>query len=569
MSNVDDRITQLERRINTLETLVRKLAADPLPPSPGPLPPTPAGPVSEMLARRELQSATRASAPASTRAAGSPTDDISLSATTVLGFGGVAALVLAAAYLIRLAIDTGWLTPTRQIAAAGIFGLALIVSGIALDKRIGRYAALLPAGGVAVLYLTVYGAHVIHRLIGGSTAVVGVAAVSLGALAIRAHYGNNIYLLFAVVGTYVAPLLLDTLTARTTDLIMYFAVWDIVFCLIAYQTRQRAGYLIAAYLAFAMFDASWRMINSPDWMEIAQFHAFQFLLFSAATVAHSYRNRQPLTTNEAYWHMPPLLFFYVMECSILYDHMPDALPWLAAASALPLIGALWITKNRLSSDRPGELIVTAYCALVFFHAFYLELVATPYKPLCGTAVALILAMGARWRPDLIARFWPIAVATLVIFVLTVFALAANVAPSTVVAPELLALVNAALLSAYANGADRKIFGIDCRLFLYVGHALAMSAAANYADNRILVSLIWGAIAVASLTVAISKRDQTLGQSALWVFGAFAGKVLLFDLAESGALVKIACLVVLGASMYLGGILYRRISAGEHVAIAGS
>ena len=50
-------------------------------------------------------------------------------ATSILGWGGALALVLAAAYLIRLAIDTGWLTPVRQVGLAAIAGLALIAAG--------------------------------------------------------------------------------------------------------------------------------------------------------------------------------------------------------------------------------------------------------------------------------------------------------------------------------------------------------------------------------------------------------------------------------------------------------
>jgi uncharacterized membrane protein len=46
--------------------------------------------------------------------------------TSILGWGGAVAFALAASYLIRLAIDTGWLTPVRQVAFAAIAGLVLV-----------------------------------------------------------------------------------------------------------------------------------------------------------------------------------------------------------------------------------------------------------------------------------------------------------------------------------------------------------------------------------------------------------------------------------------------------------
>jgi uncharacterized membrane protein len=76
-----------------------------------------------------------------------------------LGWGGAVAFALAASYLIRLAIDTGWLTPVRQVAFAAIAGLVLIGTGFALRNFDRQYAGLLPAGGIAILFLSIYGGH--------------------------------------------------------------------------------------------------------------------------------------------------------------------------------------------------------------------------------------------------------------------------------------------------------------------------------------------------------------------------------------------------------------------------
>jgi hypothetical protein len=79
--------------------------------------------------------------------------------TSILGWGGAVAFALAASYLIRLAIDTGWLTPVRQVAFAAIAGLVLIGTGFALRNFDRQYAGLLPAGGIAILFLSIYGGH--------------------------------------------------------------------------------------------------------------------------------------------------------------------------------------------------------------------------------------------------------------------------------------------------------------------------------------------------------------------------------------------------------------------------
>src|SRR5574341_23980 len=99
--------------------------------------------------------------------------------TSILGWGGAVALVLAAAYLIRLAVESGWLTPVRQVALAAIAGLAMIAAGFVLRNVNRQYAGLLPAGGVAILFLSIYGAHLFYGFVEAAPATVAVIVVCL------------------------------------------------------------------------------------------------------------------------------------------------------------------------------------------------------------------------------------------------------------------------------------------------------------------------------------------------------------------------------------------------------
>ena len=57
----------------------------------------------------------------------------------------------------------------------------------------------------------------------------------------------------------------------------------------------------------------------------------------------------------------------------------------------------------------------------------------------------------------------------------------------------------------------------------------------------------------------------LGQSSLLVFGATAGKVLLYDLSGAQPLARIISLVVLGATFYVGGMFYQRLAGVRNTA----
>ncbi|MDQ3776622.1 MAG: hypothetical protein M3461_20845 [Pseudomonadota bacterium] len=96
------------------------------------------------------------------------------------------------------------------------------------------------------------------------------------------------------------------------------------------------------------------------------------------------------------------------------------------------------------------------------------------------------------------------------------------------------------------------------LLLYTGHISAMAAAVHLLHEPIVESTAWGLLALACLGLSLWRRDWLLGQSSLLVFGATAGKVLLYDLSGAPPMGRIVSLVVLGVTFYVGGMLYQRM-----------
>ncbi|MDH4134392.1 MAG: hypothetical protein OEV31_06350, partial [Gammaproteobacteria bacterium] len=97
------------------------------------------------------------------------------------------------------------------------------------------------------------------------------------------------------------------------------------------------------------------------------------------------------------------------------------------------------------------------------------------------------------------------------------------------------------------------------LAVYAAHVGVMVAVLREADNALLVSLGWGTLALVTLGLAFQGNDRVLGQSSLFVFMTMLVKVILFDLAGAAPLVRIGSLVAAGISLYVGGLLYRRLA----------
>lgn len=538
----DERLAAIESRLARIEALFAGSLTQA---------PTPASPPAAVT--RPAQAASRPQPPKLT------TRDDSSSAANILGWGGAIALVLAASYLIRLAIDSGWLTPTRQVAFAAIFGLILVASGFVLRRDYRRYAGLLPAAGIAILFIAIYGGHMYHHIIGLRAAGISVIAICAASLWLSRTFESDLYALFAVAGSYSAPFLLERVSGSLTDIAVYYSAWGIVFSVFAVWHGRRLIYLLALYLALIGFDFIASGHGQGRWVEVLAFQTAQFAIFGVATAVFSIRHESPLTTRDALAHLPPLLLFYFLQYNLLRQHLPTYAPWIAVGSLAALAALYGIARARLARSLPGgELLLWSYAALVLFHAGFMESVPTEWAPWIALVV-VPLAIVATLREDGVGARWPVWVAVGIFFVANFMCTIFNMNLDNVPGRQWLPVVYALMLYlGYWLGTQRDTFGRFKALLLYMGHVSAMTAAVRILNEPIIESAVWGLLAIACLALAWQQRDKLLRQSSLAVFGAAAAKVMLYDLAGASPVARIVGLVVLGVTFYAGGLLYQRL-----------
>ncbi len=488
----------------------------------------------------------------------------SLPITQILGWTGATAIVLAMAYLIRLALDTGWLTPERQLALAVITGFALIGTGLWLRAADRVYASLLPAGGLVILFLSIYGAHLYYRFIEVQAAAGLVLLTCVAALWLGRLFASELYALFAVLGSYSAPFLLPALYGSVMDLVVYFSAWSAAFCAYSVWIGNRRPYLLAAYLALLGFNYLWRDMAPTEWVAAFAFQVIQFAIFLGGAASFSIVRMRPMVQAEALAHLPLLLIFYALQYELLDAHLPAFAPWIALASAAILLLAYGVARQLMGLPlESGATLVGAYAALAIFHAGYMELVPGEFEP--WVALLLLPAIGVyvRSRGRDAGIGWPVQALVGVIFTLNYLRVVALTDIDDVPGHNLLALLYAAELyvAYYLTRRISSLYAFSVPS-LYVGHVAMLGAAVQIFDDRLAVSLAWGAVALACLALAFRLKDTTLGKSSLIVFAASAVKVFIFDLSEAAPLVRIGSLLIVGATLYIGGWMYKRVVALE-------
>ena len=581
MSSVEDRMIRLEARMNQLERLVEGMMArfstkSPIHTAEAKSSPSdilettsvfasPTPPPSMTMATKtgpHIEYGSQGSVSAENSA-----QDINpgtSSATRVLGWTGATALVLAALYLIRLAIDSGLLTPARQVGLAIMGGFVLIGLGLVLRRASREYASLLPAGGIVVLFMSIYGAHIYYHLIPAPMAVTAVILTCLGALWLGRVFTSELYALFAVVGSYSAPFLLPSLGTNITDLIIYFSAWSALFCVYAVWIGQRRVYLLAAYMALLGFEAIWRLGENSGWIAALVFQTVQLTIFALGTSLYSIRRNDPLDMDTALLHLPALLIFYVLQYGLLHAHIPAVAPWIAMASAGLVLACYGAARLYLKDETPaGSMLVGAYAALVLFHAGYVESIPSQLAPWLALVLFPLAGLYLFVRGTAASIVLPIKIALGLVFAINFLRVLTGAEMANVAYPKALALLYALqLYAAYYFARRMPPLSRLCAPLLYAGHVSALIAAVHIFQRGLLVSLAWGVIAIACLAIALRNNDKLLGKSSLLVFAASAAKVLLYDLSGAAPVLRIASLLLLGITLYGGGWLYRKVDAME-------
>lgn len=477
-----------------------------------------------------------------------------------LGIIAVICFILAAGFIIKLSIESGWLTPERQVCLAILFGLSLVGTGFALLKSDHEYASLLPASGVIVLYITAFAAYQYYSLVSFEIAIAMVSFVSGLCIWLYTQIRHGIYPVTAAVGAYISPVILGLNTTAVFS-IYYFLLCSFAFATISIWLQSRTLTMVSAYLAILMTSFIGFDLQQDEF--IASMLALHFIILSTGTYLYTTSNRQPLTVAESYSYLPVLLVFYAMEYYFIERISPNLAPWISLGFAGLLIGFYLSAKKYFPDNLASKSLILSFTTIVCFHSIYLELLPPGIHP---WLFVFIMLGGAFFCTNVHMKKYGRAFSVPVIAVLAIMAIEyINMAGHLLEEDNLswLAVSFASIMSIWyaflvTVGTAPKTYG---HALLGSAHILAVLGFYRLTNdyNSLAVSASWLLYAVSVIAFAFIRKDGIMAKSALFVLGLAAGKALLYDAASAPTIIRILCLLLTGAVLYGCGFIMRRIS----------
>jgi uncharacterized membrane protein len=348
------RVAELTQRVYKLEQKLG-VGTPAAPAAASPAPPKPAAPSTTIPPRPTSTTAGDPSAPMPPRpAAAAPPPDISLESrigAQWLNRIGVFALLVGAAYFLKLAFDNNWIGPSGRVAIGMLAGIALVFWSSRIHARGYRYFSYsLTAVGVGVMYLSLWAAFQLYHLLPSGVAFVLMILVTASAGLLAIKQDAQILAVVALSGGFATPLLLSTGENRPLELFSYIAVLDIAaIALVALKPWRRL--LAGTFVATVLFYAGWfQRFFRDEQRPIAIFFATLFFVLFAVLPLIKLMN--PRFGQSPDWAQSKtfisVAFFnpvvYFLELYAALEALPDVNTWLAWIAIA--LGAAYIVLSK-------------------------------------------------------------------------------------------------------------------------------------------------------------------------------------------------------------------------------
>lgn len=487
-----------------------------------------------------------------------------------LAYTGVLFFVLAASFFIKLSIDSGWLSPIRQFAGAVLFGLALIASGDFMREKDRSYSSFLPGAGIVVLFMSAYSGYLYFQLYDYTIGVLLVGLIAIASLFLFLEFKHSFFLIVSVIGTYFVPVLIRGYSGDITSVCLYFVFWDILYCICAVMLRQRQLIALSAYLAIGAWQLLFSGLPSQDDLALgaALFQAAQFLIFTSGVAFFSVRLKLPLTSTETWALLPVLVFFYVVEYALISSIAPALAPWISIGFAALIYFIYSTTKAMLGkSTLESSPAVITFIALSLHHSVYLELLPARFAPWLVLAI-MALSIFGRSRESRTDgsrdQYWPASFVFFAMFLSEYAKLVSSHHPAGSTEHVTLNFIFFGLMFlSYLSRQPGTTLNWWLLFLAKIQALYGLFILSEYLAPRIYVgyvsSSLWSFFALLLLGYAQQIRDPMLARSAVAVFGLVAVKVLFSDIDSSSSLARVIALVLIGALLYLGGFIWRRVN----------
>lgn len=491
-----------------------------------------------------------------------------------VGWIAIGLILFATAFFLKYAFDNRWIGELGRVTIGVAAGIGLTLLGFRYHRRGWRvFSQILTAGGIVLLYLSVYAAFGYYHLVTQKAAFVYLVILLAQAAGLALLYNSQAIAVMALIGGFLAPVLLHSGRDQYRSLFGYLALLD--FSALALPKRW-IGLNSLAFAGTHLLFWLWYGENYHP-RKLAAVMTFQlgiFLIFLLASLGRRLIRREPATIEDLLLLPANAFVFFATAYHLLNPDYPDWMGILAIGMALIYAGTLKLLLDRKATTEL-EMLAMIGVALTFVTlAIPIQLKAN-WITIAWSVQALMMLWAALRMSSIRLLVSSYGLFILALGKLFLWDTTYNRAPFTPVLNKyfLCSLVVIGCLfwaAALHDRAKRRILPVTVKfsvVFMMLGivalwllfsvetitffraRALALK---DYEAMRhqlwlgqMAVSVMWSVFAAGLAGIGFVRRSAPVRWAALGLFGLTVIKVLLVDMAQLRQIYRIVAFLVLG------------------------
>lgn len=519
---------------------------------------------------------------------------------------GVVALVLGVSFFLKYAFDNNWIGPTGRVILGIIGGIALLVLGEFFRKKYLAYSQIVSGGGIAILYLSIYAAYGWYSLVDQTLAYLFMTFVTVAAGFFSIRAGQPPLLIMGMLGGFLTPALIGSEERGLYELFTYILILNLGVLGVSFFKKWRALNLIALIFTL-LYQISWQSqtLKSEEIWPTALYASIFFLIFTAATVSHNIWRKE----RSDFFDTSILLinsFSYFLFLWDLFEGNKNGMSFYALLLAILYFGLAQLIFERNREDRilalflPGLSVTYLTIAMgIMFRQHWItiawaveagllawisfQLKERNFRIFSLVLFALVLIRLLGYHTD----FYPGA-DYVVLFNARVLAYAAGIASYSFAVwlfashKELLSRDEKSIISVLIVAANfLALLVLSQEVFAYYGKIIngVSAGAAGAPQNSFLetfsegtswkkigsirnqlditLSILWALYSAGLVAAGFLRKSRLLRIAGILLFGITLFKLFLVDLWSLGQLYRIISSIALGIILLVTAFLYQR------------
>jgi len=260
---------------------------------------------------------------------------------------------------INYAFENEWIGPTGRVVLGMLVGLAFIAWGEFWRGKYRYYSQGLVGGGIAILFLALFGAASYYHIIPMSVGRILFIVVTIFAVLLSIRYNTSSIAFMGFLGGYLNPILLSTGENQQVALLTYITILDLGVLIVAFFKNWKwlnVFAFVATVAVFAGWAAEFYSIKPIAYGTTQLFLTLFFIIFGSLSIFYNIIHKEKTSVFDLFFIFVVASSFFGASYANLHDRYSGLMGLFSGVMAAAYLCLALVSHRRVAAEK--RLVLT-------------------------------------------------------------------------------------------------------------------------------------------------------------------------------------------------------------------